>query len=105
MFEALKSVWNFSKKRQGSLVKILILSFIEGIFVMLKMIAIILAVNAMFNSNLMDNYIYKVMILGIVCIIGVFGFGYFTQLVLYPLDLRWRKIKGYILAHYLKNSI
>lgn len=80
MFEALKGVWNFSEKRQGSLVKILILSFIEGIFVMLKMIAIILAVNAMFNSNLMDNYIYKVMILGIVCIIGVFGFGYFTQL-------------------------
>lgn len=80
MFEAIRSVWNFSKKRQGSLVKILILSFIEGIFVMLKMIAIILAVNAMFNSNLMDNYIYKVMILGIVCIIGVFGFGYFTQL-------------------------
>ena len=80
MFEALKSVWNFSEKSQASLVKILILSFIEGIFVMLKMIAIILAVNAMFNSNLMDNYIYKVMILGIVCIIGVFGFGYFTQL-------------------------
>lgn len=80
MFEAIKSVWNFSKKRKGSLVKILILSFIEGIFVMLKMIAIILAVNAMFNGNLMDNYIYKVMILGIVCIIGVFGFGYFTQL-------------------------
>ena len=80
VFEALKSVWNFSEKRQGSLVKILILSFIEGIFVMLKMIAIILAVNAMFNSNLMDNYIYKVMILGIVCIIGVFGLGYFTQL-------------------------
>lgn len=80
MFEAIKSVWNFSKKEQGSLVKILILSFIEGIFVMLKMIAIILAVNAMFNSNLMDNYIYKVMILGIICIIGVFGLGYFTQL-------------------------
>lgn len=80
MFEAIKSVWNFSEKRQGGLVKILILSFIEGIFVMLKMIAIILAVNAMFNSNLMDNYIYKVMILGIVCIIGVFGLGYFTQL-------------------------
>lgn len=80
MFEAIKSVWNFSKKRQSSLVKILILSFIEGIFVMLKMIAIILAVNAMFNSNLMDNYIYKVMILGIICIIGVFGLGYFTQL-------------------------
>ena len=80
MFEAIKSVWNFSKKRKGSLVKILFLSFIEGIFVMLKMIAIILAVNAMFNSNLMDNYIYKVMILGIVCITGVFGLGYFTQL-------------------------
>ena len=105
MFEAIKSVWNFSKKRQGSLVKILILSFIEGIFVMLKMIAIILAVNAMFNSNLMDNYIYKVMILGIVCIIGVFGFGYFTQLGSVSVGFEMAKDKRLYLAHYLKNSI
>ncbi|SFE35447.1 ABC transporter ATP-binding protein [Peptostreptococcus sp. D1] len=80
MFEAIKSVWNFSEKRQGSLVKILILSFIEGIFVMLKMIAIIFAVNAMFNRDLMYNYIYRVLVIGIICIAGVFVFGYFTQL-------------------------
>lgn len=114
MFEALKSVWNFSEKRQGSLVKILILSFIEGIFVMLKMIAIILAVNAMFNSNLMDNYIYKVMILGIVCIIGVFGFGYFTQLGSVSVGFEMAKdkrlyfgslFKKLYLGFFIKNSV
>lgn len=114
MFEAIKSVWNFSKKRQGSLVKILILSFIEGIFVMLKMIAIILAVNAMFNSNLMDNYIYKVMILGIVCIIGVFGLGYFTQLGSVSVGFKMAKdkrlyfgslFKKLYLGFFSKNSV
>jgi len=52
----------------------------EGIFVMLKMVAIIFAVNAMFNKVWVDNYIYKVITLGIICIAGVFVFGYFTQL-------------------------
>ena len=37
MFESIRSIWNFSVKRQGQLLKILFLSFIEGIFVMLKM--------------------------------------------------------------------
>ena len=72
MFESIRSIWNFSLKRQHQLAKILLLSFIEGIFVMLKMIAIIFAVNAMFNRFLVDNYIYKVIILGIICIAGVF---------------------------------
>lgn len=80
MFESIRSIWNFSLKRQHQLAKILLLSFIEGIFVMLKMIAIIFAVNAMFNRFLVDSYIYKVIILGIICIAGVFIFGYFTQL-------------------------
>lgn len=80
MFESIRSIWNFSLKRQHQLAKILLLSFIEGIFVMLKMIAIIFAVNAMFNRFLVDSYIYKVIILGIICIAGVFVFGYFTQL-------------------------
>lgn len=80
MFESIRSIWNFSLKRQHQLAKILLLSFIEGIFVMLKMIAIIFAVNAMFNRFLVDSYIYKIIILGIICIAGVFVFGYFTQL-------------------------
>lgn len=80
MFESIRSIWNFSLKRQHQLAKILLLSFIEGIFVMLKMIAIIFAVNAMFNRFLVDSYIYKIIILGIICIAGVFIFGYFTQL-------------------------
>ena len=80
MFESIRSIWNFSIKRQHQLTKILLLSFMEGIFVMLKMVAIIFAVNAMFNKVWGDNYIYKVITLGIICIAGVFVFGYFTQL-------------------------
>ena len=80
MFESIRSIWNFSIKRQHQLTKILLLSFMEGIFVMLKMVAIIFAVNAMFNKVWVDNYIYKVITLGIICIAGVFVFGYFTQL-------------------------
>lgn len=103
MFEAIKSVWSFSKKRQGQLARILLLSFIEGIFVMLKMIAIIFAVNAMFNSNLTDNYIYKVMILGIVCIIGVFGFGYFTQLGSVSVGFEMAKDKRLYFGSFIKR--
>ncbi len=80
MFESIKSIWNFSAKRKCQLAKILFLSLIEGSFVMLKMAAVILAVNAMFNKSLMEDYIYKVIIFGIICISGVFAFGYFTQL-------------------------
>ena len=80
MFESIRSIWNFSVKRQGQLLKILFLSFIEGMFVMLKMVAIIFAVDAMFNPSCLDNYIYKVIMLGIICIVGVFALGYFTQL-------------------------
>lgn len=80
MFESIKSIWNFSAKRKRQLAKILFLSLIEGSFVMLKMAAVILAVNAMFNKSLMEDYIYKVIIFGIICISGVFAFGYFTQL-------------------------
>ena len=80
MFESIKSIWNFSAKRKCQLAKILFLSLIEGSFVMLKMAVVILAVNAMFNKTLMEDYIYKVIIFGIICISGVFAFGYFTQL-------------------------
>lgn len=80
MFESIRSIWNFSAKRKRQLAKILFLSLIEGSFVMLKMAAVILAVNAMFNKSLMEDYIYKVIIFGIICISGVFAFGYFTQL-------------------------
>jgi len=47
---------------------------------MLKMAAVIFAVNAMFNKFETDNYIHKVIMLGIICIVGVFASGYFTQL-------------------------
>lgn len=80
MFESIRNIWNFSVKRQHQLAKILFLSFIEGLFAILKMAAVIIAVNAMFNMPLVECYIKKVIILGAVCIAGVFALGYFTQL-------------------------
>lgn len=80
MFESIRNIWNFSIKRRRQLAEILLLSFIEGMFVMLKMAAVIFAVNALFNTSWTDDNLYKVIILGILCIAGVFAFGYFTQL-------------------------
>ena len=103
MFEAIKSIWNFSAKRQGELVRILILSFVESIFIMLKIMAIIFAVNAMFHKDLMDYYIYKVIVLGIVCIVGVFAFGYFTQLGSVSVGFDMAKDKRLYFSSFLKK--
>ena len=80
MFESLRNIWNFSIKRQGQLAKILLLSFIEGMFIMLKTVSIIFAVHAMFHKAYMNYYICQVIIFGVICILGVFVVGYFTQL-------------------------
>lgn len=80
MFESIKKIWNFSTARKKQLVKILILSFLEGSFIMIKMFAVIVAVNLMFNQTEMENHLYKIIGLGLVYIIGVFALGYFTQL-------------------------
>lgn len=103
MFETIKSIWNFSAKREGHLAKILLLSFIEGIFVMLKMIAIIFAVNAMFHTDLMEDSIYSVFVIGIICIAGVFVFGYFTQLGSVAAGFEMAKDKRLYFGSFFKN--
>ena len=103
MFESIRNIWNFSIKRQHRLVKILILSFIEGMFVMLKMAAVIFAVNAMFNKFATDNYIHKVIMLGIICIVGVFALGYFTQLGSVRVGFKMAQDKRLYLGSFFKR--
>ena len=103
MFESIISIWNFSIKRQHQLAKILLLSFIEGIFVMLKMAAIIFAVDAMFNKPLVEVYMYKVIVLGIICIAGVSFFGYFTQLGSVSTGFNMAKDKRLYFGSFLKR--
>lgn len=79
MFESIRKIWNFSAKRQPQFAKIILLSFIEGLFIMLKMVAVIVAVDALFHKDLVKQSLYKEILLGVLCIAGVFAFGYFTQ--------------------------
>lgn len=80
MIESLSKVWNFSKKRQKSLVQALILSFVEGLFMMLKMFAVIYAVYTLFGNYSIKYGVTAVLIMTIVCIAGVFLSSYKMQI-------------------------
>ena len=70
---------------------------------MLKMAAIIFAVDAMFNKSLVESYMYKVIILGIICIAGVSFFGYFTQLGSVSAGFNMAKDKRLYFGSFLKR--
>ena len=103
MFESIRNIWNFSIKRQRRLAKILILSFIEGMFVILKMVVVIFAVNAMFNRMSTTDYIHKVIMLGLICIAGVFALGYFTQLGSVSVGFKMAQDKRLYLGSFFKR--
>ena len=103
MFESIKKIWNFSTARKKQLVKILILSFLEGSFIMIKMFAVIVAVNLMFNQTEMENHLYKIIVLGLVYIIGVFALGYFTQLNSVSVGFNLAKDKRLFFGNFFKR--
>lgn len=80
MLESIKKVWNFSTERQPQLVKIMALSFVEGFFIMLKMVAVIFTVDALFHRAELASITHRVILFGVLCVAGVFSLGYFTQL-------------------------
>lgn len=80
MLESIKKVWNFSTERQPQLVKIMALSFVEGFFIMLKMVAVIFTVDALFHREELASITHRVLLFGVLCVAGVFSLGYFTQL-------------------------
>lgn len=80
MLNAFKLIWNFSNKRKKEYRNAILLSFIEGLFLMTKMFAVIIAIYAVFGKYSISNAILIILLLTIVYIVGVFIASYKGQL-------------------------
>ena len=80
MLNAFKLIWNFSSKRKKEYKNAVLLSFVEGLFLMAKMFAVIVAIYAVFGRYSLSNAVIAILVLTIVYIVGVFISSYKGQL-------------------------
>lgn len=80
MLNAFKLIWNFSSKRKKEYRNAIIFSFLEGLFLMAKMFAVIIAIYALFGRYPLSNAVIAVFALAVLYIVGVFIFSYKMQL-------------------------
>ena len=76
MLNAFKLIWNFSTKRKKEYRNAIIFSFLEGLFLMAKMFAVIIAIYALFGRYPLSNAVIAVLALTVLYIAGVFIFSY-----------------------------
>ena len=62
MLNAFKLIWNFSSKRKKEYKNAIIFSFLEGLFLMAKMFAVIIAIYALFGRYPLSNAVIAVSI-------------------------------------------
>lgn len=80
MLDALKMIWQFSDKRKKSYKKAMIFSFIEGLFLMAKMFAVIVAVYTLYGTCAASKGVAIIIALTVIYIAGVFTFSYKMQI-------------------------
>ena len=69
MLNAFKLIWNFSSKRKKEYKNAILFSFLEGLFLMAKMVAVIVAIYAMFGRYPISNAVIVVLALTILYIV------------------------------------
>ena len=104
MLNAFKMIWNFSEKRKGTYKSALIFSFVEGLFLMTKMFAIIIAIYAIFGTYSVSNSIVWIVILALIYIIGVTIFSYKMQGASMSAGFGMVKDKRFHFGNLLKNA-
>lgn len=80
MINSLQKIWNFSKKRQGSILTALVFLFLEGLLMMMKMWAVIYALDVLTGKRTVKEGIMGIGIMTIVCIVGTFFSSYVSQI-------------------------
>lgn len=103
MLKSLKRIWNFSKKRQPQLIKAFIFSFIEGLFVMSKLIAIVFAVDVLCNNISVEDGLKKIIICMAIYMICVFFTSHITQLYAIKTGYGMAADKRLYLGEFFKN--
>ena len=104
MLNAFKLIWNFSSKRKKEYRNAIILSFLEGLFLMAKMFAVIIAIYALFGRYPLSNAVIAVLTLAVFYIVGVFIFSYKMQLTSMSAGFGMVGDKRFEFGEILKNA-
>ena len=104
MLNAFKLIWNFSSKRKKEYRNAIIFSFLEGLFLMAKMFAVIIAIYALFGRYPLSNAVIAVFALAVFYIIGVFIFSYKMQLTSMSAGFGMVGDKRFEFGEILKNA-
>ena len=104
MLNAFKLIWNFSSKRKKEYRNAIIFSFLEGLFLMAKMFAVIIAIYALFGRYPLSNAVIAVLALTVLYIAGVFIFSYKMQLTSMSAGFGMVGDKRFEFGEILKNA-
>ena len=104
MLNAFKLIWNFSSKRKKEYRNAIIFSFLEGLFLMAKMFAVIIAIYALFGRYPLSNAVIAVFALAVFYIVGVFIFSYKMQLTSMSAGFGMVGDKSFEFGEILKNA-
>ena len=104
MLNAFKLIWNFSSKRKKEYRNAIIFSFLEGLFLMAKMFAVIIAIYALFGRYPLSNAVIAVFALAVLYIVGVFIFSYKMQLTSMSAGFGMVGDKRFEFGEILKNT-
>ena len=104
MLNAFKLIWNFSSKRKKEYRNAIIFSFLEGLFLMSKMFAVIIAIYALFGRYPLSNAVIAVLTLAVFYIVGVFIFSYKMQLTSMSAGFGMVGDKRFEFGEILKNA-
>ena len=104
MLNAFKLIWNFSSKRKKEYRNASIFSFLEGLFLMAKMFAVIIAIYALFGRYPLSNAVIAVLTLAVFYIVGVFIFSYKMQLTSMSAGFGMVGDKRFEFGEILKNA-
>lgn len=104
MLNAFKLIWNFSTKRKKEYRNAIIFSFLEGLFLMAKMFAVIIAIYALFGRYPLSNAVIAVLALTVLYIAGGFIFSYKMQLTSMSAGFGMVGDKRFEFGEILKNA-
>lgn len=104
MLNAFKLIWNFSTKRKKEYRNAIIFYFLEGLFLMAKMFAVIIAIYALFGRYPLSNAVIAVLALTVLYIAGVFIFSYKMQLTSMSAGFGMVGDKRFEFGEILKNA-
>ena len=104
MLNAFQMIWNFSNKRKGTYKSAVIFSFVEGLFLMTKMFAIIIAIYTVFGTYSVASAIRWIVLLTLTYIIGVAIFSYKMQSASMSAGFGMVKDKRFEFGSLLKNA-